>query len=190
MFVATGCDSLLDAFIVSIPDELVTYQTDVTHEPNTLGAPNATVNQPRRNTEPTTHNPKTHARQQRGPQHPRRRLEIPSHDVRSWRRRVSLIHACFVPVRVVRVSRRLSAGFVEPPYSSYRGSGRGGVSDFGGVCLLSLWTQANTTRLSVGEGSCTVQDRQSIQTADQNRRCCRVPRFCGCVLFFLGGGSL
>ena len=62
-------------------------------------------------------------------------------------------------------------------------------SNFRDTSMLKWWTQRNI-RLRVGEEPCTLQNRQGIETADQNRRCCRVARFCGCSLFFLGGGSL
>ena len=71
------CVSLLDVFIISILDDLVTRWTDDTHETLTLGAPDAAHNHERRSAESTTFNPKIHACQDRGPQHRRGRLEIP-----------------------------------------------------------------------------------------------------------------
>ena len=89
--------------------------------------------------------------------------------------------------------RRLSERFYHRPRSRpvfLFPNARIPFSDIGDTSVVQLWTPETNTRLSVGEASCTVQDSQSIQTADQNRRCCRIPRFCGCVLLFLGGGSL
>ena len=155
MFVATGCDSLLDAFIVSIPDELVTYQTDVTHETFTLGAPNATVNQPTRNTEPTTHNPKNHACQER-PTTPAETARNPVAPVTQSRRTAERPRQSPPRLSVYGESHRSERPRQSPPRLSVYGEYQGTQIQGGGP---TRWASRNAPRCA-GAGRARLGGRQ------------------------------